>query len=280
MTDTRIALGQMTSGIDPQANLEEIRHLAGAASSQGAAMLFLPEMSVLLDRDRHRSNQWITSEADSPWPAALQSCARDYGLWLHIGSAPFADDSGERRVNRSLVIAPDGNVAARYDKIHMFDVDLPNGESWRESALYEGGSQLELVDTPVGRLGLTICYDLRFPELYGALVAGGATAIAIPAAFTVPTGAAHWQLLLRARAIETGCYVIAAAQVGQHADGRQTYGHSMVVDPWGQILTEATDDAPQLLLADLDAEALTKARQAIPLARSRAVRRLNPTVEF
>lgn len=275
MSETRIALGQMTSGIDPQVNLLEIRRLARAAREGGASMLFLPEMSVLLDRDRFRSQQWITREADSPWPAALQSCAQDHGLWLHIGSAPFACEDGKRRVNRSLVIAPDGEVAARYDKIHMFDVDLPNGESWRESALYEGGDCLEQVDTPAGRLGLSICYDLRFPELYAALVESGATVIAIPAAFTVPTGAAHWHILLRARAIETGCYVIAAAQSGQHADGRQTFGHSMVVDPWGQIVAEAADDGPQLLFADMDAEAVGKARQAIPLSRSRMVRRFD-----
>lgn len=275
MSETHIAVGQMTSGIDPEANLAEIRRFAQEARSGGASMLFLPEMSVLLDRDRERSQQWITAEADSPWPLWLGNCARDHQLWIHIGSAPFVDASGTRRVNRSLVLTPGGEIAARYDKIHMFDVDLPGGESWRESALYEGGDQVELVDTPAGRLGLTICFDLRFPELYGTLVDAGATVIAIPAAFTAPTGAAHWHVLLRARAIETGCYVIAAAQSGLHADGRRTFGHSLIIDPWGRILAEAETEGPQLLFATLDGDDIVQARQAIPLATSRAARHLS-----
>lgn len=276
MTLTRIALAQMTSGFDPDANLADIARVAVAAQEGGAAMLFLPEMSLLLDRDRARSAAAITTEAASPWIARLAGIARNNGIWLHIGSAPFAADDGTGRVNRSLLFDPDGQIAARYDKIHMFDVDLPTGESWRESALYRGGGELVCADTPAGRLAHSICYDLRFPELYAALIQDGAALIAIPAAFTAPTGAAHWHVLLRARAIETACYVIAAAQVGTHADGRQTYGHSLVIDPWGAIVAEATEAAPMLLFADLDSEAAGKARSAIPLARSRQNRRWQP----
>lgn len=281
----------MTSGTDPEANLAAIADAAAAARRADAAMLFLPEMALLLDRDRARSAAHITTEADSPWPARLGAIAAATGLWVHAGSAPFASADGARRVNRSLVFAPDGALMARYDKIHMFDVDLPTGELWRESAAYDGGKRLALVDTPAGRLGLSICFDLRFPEIYTALAAAGASLIAIPAAFTVPTGSAHWHVLMRARAIETGCFIVAAAQCGLHADGRQTYGHSLVVDPWGRIIAEAdaatdaaTDaeanagaaaqrDGAAIIVADLDADAVAAARVAIPLDRSRNARR-------
>jgi deaminated glutathione amidase len=276
MPTTRIALAQMTSGIDPDANLGAIAHMAGDAAAGGAEMLFLPEMSVLLDRDRQRSAPHIRPEAESHWPARLGAIAADAGLWLHAGSAPFASEDGARRVNRSLNFGPDGVIAARYDKVHMFDVDLPTGESWRESAAFDGGRELVTLDTPAGRLGLSICFDLRFPELYAGLVGAGAELIAIPAAFTVPTGAAHWHVLLRARAIETASYVIAAAQAGTHADGRETYGHSVVVDPWGRIVAEADHNAAALIFAEIDADAVATARGAIPLDRSRAARRWSP----
>ncbi|WP_374525512.1 carbon-nitrogen hydrolase family protein [Sphingopyxis sp.] len=272
------ALVQMTSGIDPAVNLATIDHALADATARGAAMAFLPEMSLLLDRDRVRSAAHIAREADSPWPAALQDMARRHGLWLHTGSMPLLSDDGDRRVNRSHVIAADGSIRARYDKIHMFDVTLPSGENWTESAAYAGGGAIEVVDTPLGRLGLSICYDLRFPELYRALVDRGAELIAVPAAFTVSTGEAHWHLLLRARAIETGCHVVAAAQGGTHADGRATYGHSLAVDPWGTVLAEAAagkgggDRGYDLVLAPIAPDAVAGARQAIPLARSRAVR--------
>lgn len=276
---SRIALVQMTSGIDPDANLAAIdRALAGAAEG-GALMAFLPEMSLLLDRDRPRSAAHIRGEADSPWPAALQDMARRHGLWLHSGSMPLLADTGERRVNRSHVIAADGTIRARYDKIHMFDVDLPTGERWSESASYAGGDALAVVETPVGMLGLSVCYDLRFPELYRALVDRGAELLAVPAAFTVPTGEAHWHVLLRARAIETGCHVVAAAQCGLHADGRATYGHSLVADPWGAITVDAGGRAQEsgfvLAFAEVDAAAAQKARAAIPLARSRTIRNID-----
>lgn len=274
------ALIQMTSGVDPAVNLATIDRALAEAAARGAAMAFLPEMSLLLDRDRRRSAAHIARENDSPWPAALQEMARRHGLWLHTGSMPLLADDGERRVNRSHVIAADGSVRARYDKIHMFDVTLPSGENWAESAAYAGGNALSVVDTPLGRLGLSICYDLRFPELYRALVDRGAELIAAPAAFTVSTGEAHWHVLLRARAIETGCHVIAAAQCGEHADGRATYGHSLAVTPWGAIIAEAEaantvgDRGYDLALAPIDGEEVARTRDAIPLARSRVNRRV------
>ena len=279
MNPVVIAAAQLTSGIDPAANLDQIAAAAAAARSAGAAMLFLPEMALLLDRDRARSAAHIMREADSPWPAQLAAIAMANGLWLHAGSAPFLSDDGTRRVNRSLVFAPDGQLAARYDKIHMFDVDLPDGESWRESAAYAGGDRIALVDTPAGRLGLTICFDLRFPEQFAALAAAGASVIAVPAAFTVPTGAAHWHVLLRARAIETGCFIVAAAQGAAHADGRTTYGHSLIINPWGEILAEGPGGdssavTPTLITAKIDPAAVARARGAIPLDRSRERRAL------
>ncbi|MGL3819448.1 carbon-nitrogen hydrolase family protein [Sphingopyxis sp. R3-92] len=269
------ALVQMTSGIDPDANLAVIDRALAAAAAQGAAMAFLPEMSLLLDRDRQRSAVHIVREDESHWPAALQDIARRHGLWLHSGSMPLLTDDGRRRLNRSHVIAADGSIRARYDKIHMFDVTLPSGENWTESAAYAGGSELAVVDTPVGRIGLSICYDVRFPELYRALVDRGAEVIAVPAAFTVSTGEAHWHLLLRARAIETGCHVLAAAQGGTHEDGRATFGHSLAVDPWGGVLadTEAVGKTDySLALVPIVRDAADRARQAIPLARSRTIR--------
>lgn len=274
------ALVQMTSGIDPAANLATIDRAMGEAAAHGAAMAFLPEMSLLLDRDRARSGAHMTREADSPWPAALQVMAQKHGIWLHSGSMPLLADDGERRVNRAHVIAADGSIHARYDKIHMFDVTLPSGENWQESAAYAGGDAVAVVETPLGQLGLSICYDLRFPELYRALVDQGATLIAIPAAFTVSTGEAHWHVLMRARAIETGCHVVAAAQGGTHEDGRQTFGHSLAVDPWGVVLADAAmpgdahAEGYALTLAPIDAAAVERARQAIPLARSRTNRNI------
>ncbi len=274
-----IALVEMASGIDPDANLRVMDRTLAAAVDAGAAMAFFPEMSVLLDRDRARSGAHIAREGDSGWLPALQAMAQRHGLWVHTGSAPFLTDDGDRRVNRSHVITADGTIAAAYDKIHMFDVSLPSGESWSESSSYAGGESLAVVETPVGLLGLSICYDLRFPELYRALVDRGATLIAIPAAFTASTGAAHWHVLLRARAIETGCHVLAAAQAGTHEDGRTTYGHSLAIAPWGEILGEAMpgDPAPdgfRLVVAPIDHGAVESARQSIPLARSRANRRI------
>jgi len=272
------ALIQMTSGIDPAANLATIDRAMADAAAGGAIMAFLPEMSLLLDRDRVRSAAHITRESDSIWPAALQALAQKHGIWLHTGSMPLLSDDGGRRVNRSHVIAADGSIHARYDKIHMFDVTLPTGEKWTESAAYAGGDTLVVVDTPLGRLGLSICYDLRFPELYRALVDQGATLIAIPAAFTVPTGEAHWHVLMRARAIETGCHVLAAAQGGDHQDGRSTYGYSLVVDPWGAVVADGgaacNGTGYRAVFAPIDGAATERARQAISLDRSRTMRNI------
>lgn len=244
-------------------------------------MAFLPEMSLLLDSDRARSATHMVREADSRWLTSLQAMAKHHALWLHSGSMPLLADDGARRVNRSHVIAADGSIKARYDKIHMFDVSLPSGETWTESKAYAGGDELVLVDTPLGRLGLSICFDLRFPELYRALVQAGAEIISVPAAFTVSTGQAHWHILLRARAIETACHMVAAAQGGDHADGRATYGHSLAVDPWGNVLVDVqplvdAQVAPwRVALAPICHAAMLRAREAIPLDRSRDQRRIS-----
>lgn len=276
------ALIEMTSGINPDANLATMDRALAAASAAGAAMAFFPEMSVLLDRDRIRSAAHIKRESDSDWPAELQNMARRHRIWIHSGSAPFLSEDGPKRVNRSHVVAADGTLRARYDKIHMFDVALPSGETWSESSSYAGGNTAVVVETPVGMLGLSICYDLRFPELYRRLVECGATIIAVPAAFTVPTGERHWHLLLRARAIETACHILAPAQVGVHADGRSTYGHSLAVRPWGELLAESSpaDENPlpvddcgfRLTIAPIDKMESARARLAIPLDQSRANR--------
>ncbi|HWW59611.1 MAG TPA: carbon-nitrogen hydrolase family protein [Sphingopyxis sp.] len=273
------ALVQMTSGIDPATNLGTIDRAMAEAAAGGAVMAFLPEMSLLIDRDRARSAAHIARETDNAWLSALQGLAQKHRIWLHTGSIALLADDGKRRVNRSHVIAADGDIRARYDKIHMFDVTLPSGENWQESAAYAGGDMIVVVATPLGQLGLSICYDLRFPELYRALVDRGATLIAIPAAFTVSTGEAHWHVLMRARAIETGCHVLAAAQCGQHDDGRQTYGHSLAVDPWGVVLADAGGDMEggdyTLTLVPITGGAANSARQAIPLDRSRANRNID-----
>ncbi|MBN9787369.1 carbon-nitrogen hydrolase family protein [Pseudonocardia sp. TMWB2A] len=267
-----IALLQMTSGIEPQRNCAQIVAALEEARAGGAKILFAPEMSLLLDRDRQRSAAHIGYEVESSEIAALQQAARDSGLWLHLGSAPFVDEQdGNKRVNRTLVIDDKGVVRARYDKIHLFDVDLATGESWRESSTYTGGGAPVAVDTPWGRLGLSICYDLRFPDLYRALTDAGATMLAIPAAFTVPTGEAHWHILQSARAIEAGVFVIAAAQVGPHEDGRKTYGHSLVIDPWGRILLDM-GDTHGVGFAKLDPAEIAKVRAAVPaLANRKAI---------
>ncbi len=234
----RIALAQMQSGIDPRANTMALVEAIEAAAKGGAAMLFTPEMSGLLDRNRGRAGAHIVPEDQDIVLADVRKAAADYGIWVSLGSLALQGGSGGRLVNRSFLIDATGAVCARYDKIHLFDVDLPTGESWRESAAYAPGKEAVVADAPVGRLGLSICYDLRFPALYAAMSAAGATILSIPAAFTVPTGKAHWHVLMRARAIENAAWVVSAAQVGTHEDGRTTYGHSLVVDPWGEIVLD------------------------------------------
>lgn len=268
---TRIALFQSCTGIDPAANAAALVEAIDGAAEGGAQMLFTPEMSGLLDRDAQRARPNICREEDDLVLARCRDAAKDAGIWVHIGSlAVLADD--ERLANRSFVIGRDGAIRARYDKMHLFDVDLPTGESWRESATYRPGANAVVVrDTPVGNLGLAICYDLRFPALFAALAEAGAECVAVPAAFTVPTGRAHWEVLLRARAIEAGMYVVAAAQAGRHEDGRITYGHSLVADPWGELKLDM-DDEFGLGFADIDPARVGDVRSRVPsLAHRRSI---------
>ena len=264
-----IALFQAQTGIDPEANAAALVARVHEAAAGGAAMLFTPEMSGLLDKDRARALRHLHFQSDDPVLAAVRAAAREAGIWVHLGSLALLADDGDKLVNRGFVIDAAGEIRASYDKIHLFDVDLPTGESWRESAAYERGGRAVVVGTPVGELGLSICYDLRFAGLYQALSNEGATILSIPAAFTVPTGEAHWHVLMRARAIEAGAFVVAAAQVGRHEDGRQTYGHSLVVDPWGRVLLDMGGETPGLGFAELDLNAVDEVRARLPAIRHR-----------
>lgn len=265
----RIAVYQARTGIDPEANARDLERAVEQAAAGGAAILFTPEMSGLLDRNRERAAPHLSDEAQDKVLAAVRAAAARFGIWVHIGSLALA---GERRdgrlVNRGFLIDSAGVVRARYDKIHLFDVDLPTGESWRESASYAGGEHAVAAGTPIGLMGLSICYDLRFPDLYRALSGAGATVLSIPAAFTVLTGEAHWHVLLRARAIEAGAFVVAAAQAGLHEDGRETFGHSLVVDPWGKILLDMGQE-PGLGFADLDLDDVARVRSRLPAIHHR-----------
>ena len=259
----------MTSGIDPEANGAVIEAAIADAAAQGASMLFTPEMSGLLDSDGKRAATHVVEEAHDPVLARVRAVAARAGIWVHLGSLALKSESGgELWANRAFVIDPAGDIAARYDKIHLFDVDLPTGESWRESSRYAPGAGATLVDTPVGRLGLSICYDMRFPALFQALSGEGATILSVPAAFTVPTGQAHWHTLLRARAIENACWLVAAAQVGTHEDGRRTYGHSLVVDPWGKVVLDM-EETPGLAVVEIDPAAVDDVRTRVPVLAHR-----------
>ncbi|MDQ1229769.1 carbon-nitrogen hydrolase family protein [Sphingomonas sp. SORGH_AS_0879] len=264
---TAVAVLQMTAGIDPAANADTLERAIAEAAAGGAAMLFTPEMSGLIDRDKARAAAHLTSEEHDPVLARVRAAAAAHGLWVHLGSLAVRRGDG-RLANRGYVIDDRGEVRARYDKMHLFDVDLPSGESWRESASYAPGDQAVVVDTPVGRLGVAICYDMRFPALFAALTEAGATILSVPAAFTRPTGAAHWHVLLRARAIEAGVHLIAAAQTGEHQDGRATYGHSLVVGPWGEMLLDM-GEAAGLGFATLDLAQVDAVRQRLPAIRHR-----------
>ncbi|MFN4019209.1 MAG: carbon-nitrogen hydrolase family protein [Erythrobacter sp.] len=261
----------MCSGIDPGRNFDSIRDAAHAARAGGAQMLFTPEMSLLLDRNRARAAAHILPQDQSPYVAMLGKVAQECGLTLALGSMAVALPGG-RNANRAMVFPPSGKSPDTYDKIHMFDVELDTGETWQESAAYRPGEAVVTVeDTPVGRLGLTICYDLRFPALFAELGNRRCDAIAVPAAFTKPTGAAHWRVLLRARAIEASAFVIAAAQVGSHEDGRVTYGHSLVVDPWGEVLLDMGGEAPGLAFCEIDLARIEAVRTQIPALANRRV---------
>ena len=268
MSSVRIAIYQAQSGIDPAVNAERLVGSVREAAAGGAAMLFTPEMSGMLDRDRQRALGKARREEEDQVLAAVRGAAAEAGIWMHLGSLALKGE-GDKLVNRGFVIDAQGDIRARYDKIHLFDVDLPTGESWRESAMYDGGRSAVVVpDTPVGKLGLTICYDLRFPELFQRLSDAGAEVIAVPAAFTVPTGKAHWQVLMRARAIEAELFIVAAAQAGRHEDGRDTYGHSLVVDPWGEVILEMGGE-PGLAFTEVDLGRIAEVRARIPVHQHR-----------
>ena len=253
----------MRSGLDRAQNTKEAFLLIDEAAKGGANFVATPEMTNVVDRKAGRLLKDLPCENDLDEIAVFSDAARRHQLWLLIGSMALKLANG-RAANRSFLFAPDGAVAARYDKLHMFDVDLPGGESWKESAIYEAGTDAVLVNTPLGKIGLSICYDLRFPGLYRTLSQAGADLLCVPAAFTRQTGEAHWKTLLTARAIENGAFVIAPAQGGLHEDGRETYGHSLIVGPWGDVLAEAENDAPGVVFADIEPQLAHQARQRIP----------------
>ncbi|MGQ3672154.1 carbon-nitrogen hydrolase family protein [Xanthobacter sp. TB0136] len=258
----RVGLVQMRTGRDVAANLDVTRALVREAAQAGARYVQTPEMTNIIEHGRAALFEAIVEEGQDKTLAALRELARDLRIHLHIGSLGLKV-SENRAVNRAFLITPDGAIAARYDKIHMFNVDLGNGETYNESAAYTPGDRAVLGEVDGIRFGLSICYDLRFPALFRALAEAGAQVLTVPAAFTRPTGEAHWHVLLRARAIENGAFVLAAAQGGLHENGRETYGHSLVVDPWGRILAEGGTE-PGILIADLDLGAVEAARRRIP----------------
>ncbi len=264
----KIAVHQMTSGIEPSRNVAVIDAAIADSARGGAVMYFAPEMSFLIDRDRERARQHIALQSQTTGLVQLCASAARYGIWLHLGSIAVLHENGERLANRTLVIGADGTIKAQYDKMHLFDVDLASGESWRESSAYVGGEQPVLVQTPLGPMGLAICYDMRFPDMFSAYAKAGVDVITLPSAFTVPTGEAHWHNLLRTRAIETESFVIAAAQCGHHDDGRNTFGHSLVVDPWGTVLLDM-GMSPGLAFVDLDLSKINDVRSQIPVHRNR-----------
>ncbi len=258
----RAGLVQLRSGRDMARNLADAAGLIRQAAGQGAALVATPEMTNVLEPDRPRLRGLAKVQAEDESVAGFSALAAEFGIWLNIGSLALMGDDGTL-INRSLLFDPAGTLRAYYDKIHLFDVDLPTGESLRESHAYSGGSRAVVLEAAGYRLGLTICYDVRFPGLYRHLAQAGAEVITVPSAFTVPTGEAHWHVLLRARAIETGSFVLAAAQAGRHESGRETYGHSLAVAPWGEVLAEAGQD-PCAVVVDLDLAQVTAARRRIP----------------
>ena len=258
----KAAMIQMRSGLAPAANIDAAARMIGEAKSAGADYVQTPEMTNILAAKREQLFSVIVDEDADTSLATLRELARMLGIYIHVGSLAIKV-SPDKAANRSFLISPKGDIAARYDKIHMFDVDLAGGESYRESRSYRPGEQAVLSDLPWGRLGLTICYDLRFPALYRALAEAGATMLTIPSAFTQQTGEAHWHLLVRARAVENGCFVFAAAQAGKHESGRETFGHSLIVDPWGRVLAEGGAE-PGVVMAEIDPAEVAKARARIP----------------
>ena len=274
----KVGLIAMRSGIDPQANLDAVLAAIDQAKRAGADYVQTPEMTNVLESKRDRLLANIVADDNDPTLATLREVARKLSIYIHVGSLAIKA-SPEKAVNRSFLIDRKGEIIARYDKIHMFDVDLAGGESYRESNTYRAGELAVVADLPWGRLGLTVCYDLRFPALYRALAEAGASFLSIPSAFTRQTGEAHWHVLIRARAIENGCYVFAAAQGGRHENGRETFGHSLVVDPWGRILAEGSSE-PGVIIADVDPAEVAAARARIPsLHHGRRFELIEPMAE-
>ncbi len=273
-----VGLIAMRSGRDPQTNLDALLLAIDRAKRDGADYVLTPEMTNIMEVKRERLFANILPDESDPTLATLREVARKLGIYVHIGSLAIKASS-EKAVNRSFLIDRKGEIVARYDKIHMFDVDLGGGESYRESNTYRAGELAVVADLPWGRIGLTVCYDLRFPALYRALAEAGASFLAIPSAFTRQTGEAHWHVLMRARAIENGCFVFAAAQGGKHENGRETFGHSLVVDPWGRILAEGGTE-PGVVLAEIDPAEVVAARGKIPsLHHGRRFELIEPMAE-
>jgi predicted amidohydrolase len=263
MSKFKAAAIQMRSGTDPKRNAADLERLVREAAVKGATYVQTPEMTGAIVRDKEARNALFTTEDHDVIVATAARLAAELGIHLHIGSTAILRADG-KLANRALLFGPDGKTVTTYDKIHMFDVDLDNGESWRESSAYEPGREGLIADLPFAKLGFAICYDLRFPQLFRAEAIAGADVLTVPAAFTRQTGEAHWHVLLRARAIENGAFVIAAAQGGLHEDGRETYGHSLIVDPWGRVLAEAAHDEPAVIVAEIDTALSVAARRKIP----------------
>jgi len=262
----KAALVQMRSGVDMARNYSDASAMIREAAALGAQYVLTPEMTNIFEADRERLKSLVRPEEEDVSVLGFSRLAKELGIWLHVGSLALRV-SEDKLVNRSLLFAPDGTLVARYDKIHLFDVDMPNGERVRESDTFAPGGEAVVAKLPWGPLGLSICYDMRFPNLYNALANAGAMFMAIPAAFTVPTGKAHWHVLLRSRAIETGSFVLAAAQGGAHECGRHTFGHSLVVTPWGEIAAELNTE-PGVLVIDVDGELVKRDRGRIPALKN------------
>ncbi len=263
MTKLRAACIQMRSTTDPEENISVFNELVGQAVRGGAIYVQSPEMTGLVTQDRSQLFDLVKTAEDDPLVVCAIDLAKEHNIWLHVGSTAILRGDG-KVANRAFVLDPDGLIQATYDKIHMFDVDLDSGESWRESAVYEPGKSAVLVDIAGSRTGLAICYDMRFPQLFQDYAKAGAEILTSPAAFTRQTGRAHWHILLRSRAIENGAFMIAAAQGGSHQDGRETFGHSLIVNPWGEIIAEIGHDEPGVVVAEIDLNEVRRARSKIP----------------
>ncbi|WP_416896139.1 MAG: carbon-nitrogen hydrolase family protein [Minwuia sp.] len=273
MTRVTAACIQPNTGTDWEANLAACTGWIEAAAKDGATFIQTPEVTNFIYRRRQDTMAATHPEAEDPSLKAYRDLSAKLGVWINIGSLALRGEMDDRLVNRSFLIDPSGGIANRYDKIHMFDVELPSGQKFTESRAYRPGESVSVVDLPFGRLGMTICYDMRFPHLYRDLAKAGADILTAPSAFTAETGKAHWHVLLRSRAIENGCFMIAAAQTGSHDGGRETYGHSLIVSPWGEVLADG-GEAPGYVTAELDMDAVRKARQSVPSLSNDRVYRL------